>query len=321
MKSTQISLVISTYKREKQLNKILIKLKKQLKKNLNLEVLICDSSSKYNKSLFPKNKKNFKIRYFNITKNNLSAKRNIGIKKASYKNIILLDDDCIPHNKFLINYTLDFNKLDKFSILSGVVEFPRKYIINYNHIRYRSNRHFKANNIDNNEIEPDKIVAMNLGFIKSNKMTKLKYFNEKFTGYGFEDHEFGYRYKKNGFKLLKTKATILHEEGKPNISNYVKKYFHLGRDGMRNLIKIDKILAKKTIYNKIERKFIFQLFTKVPKINYLLLILEKLIIGTDKLKNMRFLFLYSLLRLSSYTRGYIDRNKNKISLKNKNWYE
>ena len=149
----------------------------------------------------------------------------------------------------------------------------------------------------------------------------MKYFNEKFTGYGFEDHEFGYRYKNNGFKLLQTKAKIFHEEGKPNIKNYIKKYFHLARDGMRNLLIINKSLAKKTIYYKIERNFLFQLITKIPKLNYLLLFLEKLIISTDRIKIMNFSNLYSLLRLFSYTRGYIDRSKFKINFKNKNWYE
>ncbi len=321
MKYVNISLIIPTYKREKQVNKILIKLEKQITKFINLEILICDSFSKYKVKLFPKNKKNFKIKYFNIFKNNLSAKRNYGIKKAKYKKIILIDDDCIPSKKFLKCYAKDFNKIDQLTILSGVVDYPKKYIAKYNHINYRNRTHFKISDIQNKQIEPDKIVAMNLGFINSKYMAKLKYFNERFTGYGFEDHEFGYRYKKNGFKLLQTKAKILHDEGKPNINNYVKKYYHLGRDGMKNLININKLLAKKTIYNRLEKNLVFILITKIPKINFLLLFLEKLIISTDKFKNMKFLFLYSLLRLFSYTRGYIDRNNKKHNLKNNSWYE
>ena len=73
----------------------------------------------------------------------------------------------------------------------------------------------------------------------------MGYFNEKFKGYGFEDHEFAHRYYSNGFKLLKSKASIIHDEGEPNISVYSKKYYHLGRDGMKkspkNKSKISKI--------------------------------------------------------------------------------
>ena len=43
-------------------------------------------------------------------------------------------------------------------------------------------------------------------------MSKIGYFNKKFTGYGFEDHEFGHRYKINGYKLMKTNARIIHDE-------------------------------------------------------------------------------------------------------------
>ena len=321
MKHVNISLIIPTYKREKQINKKQLKLEKQINRNYKLEILICDSNSNYKVKLFPKNKKNFKVRYLNISKNNLSAKRNYGIKKAKYKNIILIDDDCIPVSNFLISYLKDFNRIDQFTILSGIVDYPNRYISNYNHIKYRNRTHFKISDIQNKEIEPDKIVAMNLGFINNSNMSKLKYFNDKFTGYGFEDHEFAHRYKKNGFKLLQTRAKILHDEGTPNINNYIKKYYHLARDGMRNLISIDKSLAKKTIYNRIEQNFIFKIITKIPKINYLLLFLEKLIISTDKLKNMKFLSLYSLLRLCSYTRGYIDRNNKKLNLKTNSWYE
>ena len=77
-----------------------------------------------------------------------------------------------------------------------------------------------------------------MGFMKSDKINKIGLFNENFTGYGFEDFEFGYRCISNGY-VAKTKATIVHDEGQPDINNYIKKYYHLGRDGMQNLIKVN----------------------------------------------------------------------------------
>ena len=63
---------------------------------------------------------------------------------------------------------------------------------------------------------------MNMGFKKSKYISSLGYFNENFKGYGFEDHEFAHRYYSNGFKLIKSKASIIHDEGEPNINIYSK---------------------------------------------------------------------------------------------------
>ena len=321
MSKIDISIIIPTYKREHQVIKIIQSIKKQKKKNINIEILICDSFSRYDKKKIIINKKFFKTKYINIKKNNLSAKRNYGIKRSKFKNIILIDDDCIPKNNFLKIYTSDFKKIDSKTILSGIVDYPKKYIINYNHIKYRNLKHFKNDKFISNNVMPDKIVAMNMGFKKSKIISSLGYFNEKFTGYGFEDHEFAYRYQKNGFKLLKSKAPILHDEGEPNIYQYSKKYYHLGRDGMKNLLKIDKILAKSTIYYKVETNFFIKALNYIPSINFLILALEELIIKTDKLTNFKFLFFYDYLRLFSYIRGYIDRKKNNSKSKVNNWYD
>ena len=64
------------------------------------------------------------------------------MQKSRYKNIILIDDDCIPKN-FISTYVNEFNKIDKKTILSGIVEYPKRYLIKYNHIKYRDSKHFK----------------------------------------------------------------------------------------------------------------------------------------------------------------------------------
>ena len=103
--------------------------------------------SQYNKKKLKINKKKIKVKYINIKKNNLSAKRNHGINKSKYKNIILIDDDCIPKKKFILDYLNDFKKIDKKTILSGIVEYPKRYLIKYNHIKYRDQNILKKINI------------------------------------------------------------------------------------------------------------------------------------------------------------------------------
>ena len=317
-----ISLIISTFKREKQLNEIIKSLKNQLTNDLNLEIIICDSGSGYNISNFDNLKENLTIKFFDIKKNILSAKRNFGIFKATNNQIVLLDDDCIPENNFLKYYVEEFRNIDEKTILSGVVKYPSEYIKKNNYIKFRNSKHFKHNEINKKlNLEADKIVAMNMGFIKTKKIIELGLFDENFTGYGFEDYEFAFRYKDNGFILKQTPASIIHDEGEPNFNRYLKKYFHLGRDGMKNLIKVNNISAKTTIYYKIESNLFFRVLTKWQKLSKLLLFLERLIVKINDYKKFYIPVLYNIARMSSYTRGYIDRNKLNLIDKNKNWYE
>ena len=75
----------------------------------------------------------------------------------------MIDDDCIPKIIFL-KFILVILKIDSKTILSGIVDYPKKYIINYNHIKYRNLKHFKNDKFISNNVMPDKIVAMNMGF-------------------------------------------------------------------------------------------------------------------------------------------------------------
>ena len=321
MSHINISVVIPTFKREFQVIKIIGEIQKQIKKNMNIEILICDSYSNYNKKKLNINKKNFKIKYFNIIKNNLSSKRNYGIKKAIFQNIVLIDDDCIPNKNFLKNYISDFKNIDNKTILSGIVKYPAKYMLKYNHIRYKNSKHFKNDQYILKGLSPDKIVAMNMAFKKTKVISSLRFFDERFKGYGFEDYEFASRYARKGFKLLRSRAAIIHDEGNPDIYSYSKKYYHLARDGMKNLLNVNKTLAKSTIYYKIEKNLFILGLTYIPYISNMLMALEKIIIKTDKIHNFKLLFLYDYLRLFSYIRGYIDRKKNKIKTKKNIWYD
>ena len=100
-----------------------------------------------------------------------------------------------------------------------------------------------------------------------------------------------------------------------------QKYYHLARDGMSNLLKIDESLAKSTIYGQIENNFFIKALFFIPHVYSLILGFEKIIIKTDKIKNFKFLFLYDYLRLFSYIRGYIDRKKYKKKSKINSWYD
>jgi glycosyltransferase involved in cell wall biosynthesis len=322
MEENNLSIIIPTYKREKQIIQILDSLNNQISDNVFLEVNICDSYSNYDIHNFQNFKKNINIRYFNIKDNILSSKRNFGILKASYKKIILLDDDCIPSPNFIKLYLEDFSNITEDVILSGIVYYPKDYIKKNNHIKFKQSRHFISKDIvKNKQLQADKIVAMNMGFINSKKIQNIGLFNENFIGYGFEDYEFGYRCLSNGFKLQQSYASIIHDEGYPNINSYIKKYYYLGLSGMENLILINFQAAKKTIFYEIESNLLFKLVVKIYKIKNILSLMEKIISKLDKFDKLYIPFVFNLLRLAAYTRGCIDRNIRTTTLKKNNWYE
>ena len=322
MQIENLSLIIPTYKREKQINKILDAINNQITENIKLEIILCDSFSNYNTTNFPILKKNIELTILNNKKNILSFKRNLGIEKAANHNLILIDDDCIPDNSFINNYLKDFKKIDDKTILSGVVDYPLSYKNTSNYIKFRDSRHFKEVNINKEySLQPHKVVAMNMGIKKTNKLMKIGLFDERFLGYGFEDYEFAFRYEQNGYKLMKTNAKIIHDEGLPIFKNYLVKYYHLGRDGMNNLLLINNNSAKNTIYFKIENNFFVKTILKIWGIRLLLQLIENIIIKIDKLKILNFSSIYNLARLSSYLKGKIDRGKSNLKPETKNWYE
>ena len=53
-----ISLIIPTYKRESQVHKIISSIHNQIKNNVRIEILVCDSNSQYNKKKLNIKKKN-----------------------------------------------------------------------------------------------------------------------------------------------------------------------------------------------------------------------------------------------------------------------
>ena len=107
MNSLNLSIIIPTWNRKKKLIKLIGLLKTKIKNHkIKYEIIICDSFSEDGTELFVKSlfKKSKEIVYRNIKNNNISAKRNIGLKYSKYDNILLLDDDCFPIGKFLKFY-------------------------------------------------------------------------------------------------------------------------------------------------------------------------------------------------------------------------
>jgi len=321
MKKIILSIIIPTHRRINKLNLIIQKLLKQIPLNINTEIIVCDNEENiFYENLKNFNHKNLSIKYLFCSKNSNALKRNNGIKKAKGKNLILLDDDCLPANNFIIEYLNLFKQITDKDILCGSVKYLKKNINTKNFTRYRQTRHFVFPNKSINRkkyLEASKIVTMNMGMKNSKLLKKTKYFNNKFSNYGFEDYEFGYRLIKKGFNLIPSKPTVYHLDER-NFRSYLNKIYFLSRYSTNVLKKINYKSWKQTIYYRIEDNLIFNFLTKLKIFYFLIEIFEKFIVYLEK-----YIFyiprLYRLAIFLSYYRGYCDRKyKNK---KNYHWYE
>jgi GT2 family glycosyltransferase len=319
-----ISLIISTYERKSILEKIFISLINQ-SKGFEIEILVIDSYSKDGTREFVENfKKKYRIdfiKHHDINKNILSSKRNYGLKVSSYKKLILLDDDCIPDNDFIKNYDLDFKKIDEKTILSGVVDYLSDDLKFSPYLRFRKSKHFQVEDIKKNQILTKNFVAMNMCFLKSDNILEEIYFDENFIGYGFEDYEFAYRLRELGYKFFQSKARIYHNEGKPDLSMFLKKYYHLGRDGMKNFIKINEKAAKSTIYYKIEKNLLLRFFLNIVLRSFIFNPLYFVLMKLEKFNIKNLGLMINFFRLAFYYMGYKDRFIKSLDLKNKSWYD
>ncbi len=320
MKKVTLSVIIPTYNRYKILKKILNNLSFQKNINFYFEILVCDSSSKDETpklcKMFKKNKK-FQIKYLNSKINNLSAKRNMGIKYSSSDKLIFIDDDCIPEKNFLSKYNKKLNIPQK-KIFCGIVKYPLQFSKNSNYLKYRQSTHFLF--VNENKIKPENIVVMNMGLYVDKKIKNKIYFNQDFTGYGFEDYEFANRMIENNFQIFKINSQIIHFEKGDNLSSYLRKIYNLSRYGIQNLKKVNYKYFKKSVYYKIDNNLFVKIAEKLIFYKKILNLMILFFVILDKNKIIKSKIFYRLVILFSYLDGKCDR-QNKF-LKNKNnWYE
>jgi glycosyltransferase involved in cell wall biosynthesis len=322
-----VSVVIPTFNRCNYLIRILNILRSNFLNFKHFEVLICDSLSKDKTKIklnsFIKNNSFFSISYFNVRENNNSLKRNIGIKKAKGKYIILLDDDCLPTNDFIREYYFILEKYKcNSNIYCGSVKYPG-HLLKYNFVRYRQSRHFftkKKYFIFDKKLLPKNIVTMNMAFNKRLLLKNNLLFNEKFNRYGFEDYEFGFRLVSKGFKLIPSSPLVFHYDSR-NFQKYLNKLKFMGFESSNFLKKINYKAAICNNFYNLENSFIFKKLIKINFFNSLLLIFEKISIKLEK-NFIYFPMIYKFAILGAYLQGCIRKsNKNYFQTTKDTWYK
>ena len=305
-----LSIVISTWNRKNNLKRILFSLTKQ-NFSRKFEIIICDSNSKDGtKELISKysNLPNLIINYQNL-ENNISTKRNYGLKYARSNNIIFIDDDCLPEKNFLIKFFNILSHSNTNVIYCGIVKFPKKKLFQ-NYFKYRQSRHFTK--IDNQHLDESRIVTMNMG-IKRNLISKKQILFEEKLGTlgknlnGFEDYEFAFRLIKNQIKIVKCNCLITHLDNR-NLKDHAKKYLIFGKYTIHNLEKINYDACKRNIYYKIKNNFVTSLLVKNFYLVKIMMFMSKKIINFDQKYNNLGYFFYKFVLLSYYLYGLSLKN-------------
>lgn len=324
-KKIDISIIITTYNRIDNIIKIINYFQKQVNIKNNFEIIICDSNSKNKFRIINYINQfiNLKIKYLNSPVNHQAYKRNLGAKNSLGDYLIFIDDDCFPNNKFLFNY-YNLLKIGKIkTIYCGLVEYIQSSKAKYL-IQYRNDRLVSFKNVNSKNILEKNFISMNMALSKKIFLTNKFLFDDRFRFYGFEDFEFAYRFKKNSYQIILSKALIFHKDQR-GFEQFLKKYFALAQFGITDIIKINLSAAKKSIFYKIENNFFIKVMLNLPFIDKFLTFLEKFVILIDKKIFFYFSPIYKLGILVAYLRGIKKRHSTPVQdnylLMTNNWYK
>lgn len=234
----EISVQIVTWRRQEKLMALVESLENQSIDKRLYEICICDSFSNdgTEDAVAALMAKYGNIQYFNISTNTLSAKRNFLIKINELPFIISLDDDLIVDRNF-INAHYEAQKKTKRSVLCGQTRFPKEWIELSNYYRFRDRNHITKglSKLNLEDLPPKNIVAMNMSF-KKDEVENIGYMDEDFVNYGGEDVEFGYRLKKNNFKIVYLDDALAYHYENSNLEGYLHKLYISSRYSSKMLL-------------------------------------------------------------------------------------
>jgi len=221
-----LSIIIPYYYQLEIVDDTIYRLFNQSKKHkVNIEVLIVDSntnSEKINIDKYVVDNSLLNIKIIN-TINNLSSKRNYGIKNASADYLIFLDDDVVPGDNFIEYF---FNNRFSNRMTSCLIDFelPKNPYLYY---RRRKENSVKKKILSKKLIDPIYGTAMAFGVRKNIILEKNLFFNENFKGYGWEDIDYFIHASQSGINLDIAKVLVTHKE-LSNYKNYFKKQLLMG---------------------------------------------------------------------------------------------
>ncbi len=137
--------------------------------------------------------------------------RNLGLDKAIGEVIAFLGDDTVPQPDWLERVTsFHSENKEKDDVLLGKVSWTPELAKDEFHHWLENNAQFAFKSIERYGADWRHFYTSNISFKK--ELIGEERFSDKFTGWGFEDTEFGYRLSQKGMKIsYDSKCEVLHD--------------------------------------------------------------------------------------------------------------
>lgn len=216
-----ISILIPTYNYN--IFSLVENLHKQCKSTtITYEILVLDDASTDKKIIEENSKINsFQNCSFQVLEENIgrSKIRNLLAENAKHDWLLFLDADTFPSNsEFIEKYLATFSEGS--SIVFGGIKYPENNSKNFS-LRYKYGSERESLSLVQRLKNPYRSF-ITMGFaIKKEVFQKMK-FNEKLTGYGYEDSVFAYELQKNNIPLLHIQNPVVHLNLETN-DDFIKK--------------------------------------------------------------------------------------------------
>lgn len=255
-KNIRISLIIPIYKKKDFIEAVLESINYQTYRNF--EVIVAEDDNTLENFINNlRNKVNYKL--IHVQQEDLGYRRNTalnnGVKNSLGNLIVVIDQDCMLHPKFLEEYAKNFNNGDMF--VGRRFNLGKKYteVVLKNKIRKFNFLRLIFTDCRIKEIargaylpwlkvkRTTRCLGSNFG-IKRELLLKLNGFDENYIGYGLEDVDIEKRVLMAGGKIfsMKNKAIqyhLYHPEPQGNLERY-----HLNRAVLDKTIETKQYICK-----------------------------------------------------------------------------
>ncbi len=272
MKQPEISIIIPTYNRCDILQRTI---QNYLDKadSINLEVLVVDDGSTDKTQLILEDIKQKHPEIFNyLHQDNKgpAAARNLAIKNASGKVILITGDDIIPSETMLLEHLKFHTKYNSNEVaVLGKVTWSRELEIN-SFMRWLESCgmqfHFDKN-YDPENLPPQLFYTSNIS-LKREYLLANELFDEKFKKACWEDIDLGMRLAKNRLRIVYNPDAIGYHYHPINFANYINRtetagYYHAYLSQKHNIK-----MRKRIFILELGKLIIGTLLRNIPLLNY-----------------------------------------------------
>jgi GT2 family glycosyltransferase len=225
-----ISVIIPTYNRKTELEKLLYSLNRQTLPSSQFEIIVVDDgSTDGTEEWLLKNMDHFnvKISFYHQTRGGPGAARNLGMEKAAGDIFAFTDTDCIAETEWLERLLKHFNS-EKVGAVGGSEIINDKDPLLMRCFHYLMTSPFTTGGLRGKK---GKKLARFYPRTFNMAMSKKAYqatkgFKKMFHA---EDIELSYRIKEKGFDLMYEDSARVYHRRRTHLTHFLKQIFYMGR--------------------------------------------------------------------------------------------